>query len=121
MNKKITCIVCPRGCEMEVTYDEKSVQKVENNFCKRGEAYAKEEILSPKRVVTSTVKVENGELAVLPVKTVRPVRKQHIFDIMKKIYTIDVNAPVKIGDVLYENIDGEGTDLVATSQTDVRR
>lgn len=121
MNKKMTCIVCPRGCEMDVTYDEKSVQKVENNFCKRGESYAREEILSPRRVVTSTVKVKDGELAVLPVKTLKAVRKQYIFDIMDKIYSIEVKAPVRIGDVLYKDIDGEGTDLVATSQTEVRR
>jgi CxxC motif-containing protein len=34
MNKTITCIVCPRGCDMNVTYTDKEVLKVENNFCK---------------------------------------------------------------------------------------
>jgi CxxC motif-containing protein len=35
---------------------------------------------------------------------------------MNKIYKVKVNAPVSIGDILFENIDGEGTNLVATSQ-----
>ncbi len=117
MHKTITCIVCPRGCEMEVEYNKNEIIKVKNNFCKRGELYTKEEILSPKRVVTSTVKVINGNLNVIPVKTNKPIKKQLIFQVMDKIFKAKVDAPVKIGDIIIKNVDGDGTDIVATSNT----
>jgi len=116
MERNITCIVCPRGCEMKVTYTKREVIKVEKNFCKRGEIYAKEEILSPKRIVTSTVKVINGKLKVLPVKTNQPIKKELIFKVMEKIYKVKVKPPINIGDIIIKNIDDSGTNLVATSK-----
>ncbi|MCK5812260.1 MAG: DUF1667 domain-containing protein [Clostridiales bacterium] len=117
MNRKMTCIVCPRGCEMDVEYDKNTFIGVKNNFCSKGEEYAKNEIISPKRVITSTVKVIDGDLLVLPVKTDKPVNKEKIFDIIKKIYQVKVIAPVMINDVLISNIDDNGANLVATSNT----
>ena len=117
MNRKMTCIVCPRGCEMDVEYDKNTFISVTNNFCRKGEGYARDEIVSPKRTITSTVKVIDGDLIMLPVKTDQPVNKEKIFDIMKKIYQVTVNAPININDVLFTNIDGDGVNLLATSST----
>jgi len=116
MERNITCIVCPRGCDMKVTYTKDKVIKVENNFCKRGEIYAKEEILAPKRIVTSTVKVINGKLNVLPVKTDKPIKKELIFKVMEKIYKIKIKPPIAIGDIIIKNIDGDNTNVIATSK-----
>ena len=64
--------------------------------------YAEAEVVCPKRVVTSTVRAENGEM--IPVKTDRPVRKDAIFEVMKKINAITCKMPVALGDILVENI-----------------
>ena len=41
--------------------------------------------------------------------------KGAIFDVMKEINKITVDAPVKIGDVFIENVCGTGVDIVATN------
>ena len=58
--------------------------------------------MRPKRVVTSTVRAENGEM--IPVKTDKPVRKDAIFEVMKKINETTCKMPVALGDILVKNI-----------------
>ena len=38
MQKQLTCIVCPKGCQLTVTLEGKEVVSVEGQTCKRGEA-----------------------------------------------------------------------------------
>lgn len=102
MRKNLTCIECPIGCEIEVEVENGVVLSVKGNACPRGKIYAEAEVICPKRVVTSTVRAENGEM--IPVKTDRPVRKDAIFEVMQKINEIICQMPVKLGEVLVENI-----------------
>ena len=102
MIKKLTCIECPVGCEVTVTLEGDKVVDVKGNSCPRGKAYAEAEVVCPKRVVTSTVRADNGEI--IPVKTDRPVRKDAIFEVIAKINATVCKMPVKLGDVLVENI-----------------
>ena len=102
MIKKLTCIECPIGCEVAVTLEEGKVVEVKGNSCPRGKIYAEAEVVCPKRVVTSTVRAENGEM--IPVKTDRPVRKEAIFEVMKKLNATTCKMPVALGDILVENI-----------------
>lgn len=115
MKKKMICIVCPRGCEIEVDYKEKEIYNIEGYACKRGYEYAKEEIIAPKRVITSTVKVTNGKIPVVSVKTDGGVPKEKIFDCMKEIYSQSVKSGIKAGDVIIENILNLGVNVVATN------
>ena len=64
--KTLICIECPRGCHL--TIDEN--QKVTGNGCPRGIQYALNEVTSPTRMVTTTVKVLSEEWSRLPVKPV---------------------------------------------------
>ena len=102
MKKYLTCIECPVGCEIEVEMENGVVLSVKGNACPRGKIYAEAEVVCPKRVVTSTVRAENGEI--VPVKTDRPVRKDAIFEVMKKINETICKMPVAPGDVLVKNI-----------------
>ena len=95
----ITCIVCPMGCPLQVTKLENGY-KVEGNTCKRGIKYAQEELTNPKRVITTTVKLENSYLNLLPVKTEDSVPKGMIFEIMEELDKIKVSAPIKVGDII---------------------
>ena len=60
--KTLTCIGCPLGCALRV-FEEDGALRVEGNTCPRGEAYAKSEVLWPKRTVTSTVAVHGGTVS----------------------------------------------------------
>ena len=110
--KKLTCVECPIGCSIEVTVDGGVAVKVEGNGCPRGKLYAENEVVCPKRVVTTTVRAQDGQ--VIPVKTDRPVKKTEIFAVMKKINDTVCTLPIRTGDVIIENVDGEAN-VVATA------
>ncbi len=114
MEKNITCIVCPMGCRMTVTKLEDGNYKVEGNTCKRGEKYGVEEMTCPKRVVTSTVKIKEGALNLLPVKTNDAIPKELIFDLMALLDEVEITAPVKVGDIIVENVLNTGINIVAS-------
>lgn len=111
MIKELICISCPMGCHLKVDVDNKTV---EGNTCKRGEIYGLNEVTNPVRVVTSTVKVNGGELPVVPVKTIGAIPKHLNFECMDIINGTVIEAPVKMGDVIIENVLGTGVDVVAS-------
>jgi CxxC motif-containing protein len=108
--KELICIVCPKGCRLQV--DEN--MNVTGNGCPRGIVYGRAEILNPTRLLSSTVKIKSEFLARLPVATSGEIPKARIFDVMEVINQIEVNAPVKLRDVIVPNILGLGVDLIAT-------
>ena len=110
----LTCIECPIGCEIEVRVEDEGICIVGNN-CPRGKAYARDEVTCPKRVVTSTVRAQDG--AMIPVKTDKPILKSEIFRVMDILRGYVCAIPVKIGDVLIENISGDAH-LIATGNYD---
>ena len=113
MIKKLTCIECPMGCSIEVELDDstKEIKSIKGNSCPRGKMYAENEVVCPRRVLTSTIRLTNGEM--LSVKTNKPVKKAEMFDLMNVIRKTTYSAPVKIGDIIVKNIT-EDIDLVAT-------
>ena len=111
---ELTCICCPMGCSLRAELDGGSIASVTGNSCRRGEEYARQECISPVRVITASVPVVGGRLARVSVKTAAPVPKDRIFDVMDAIRTLTAEAPVRIGDVLCANIAGTGVQLVAT-------
>ena len=115
MKRDLICVACPRGCMITVEYEGKEVLSVTGNTCKRGDEYARTEIVNPTRNIASTVKVQGGVHPVVPVKTSAPIPKTMIFDCMKEINTVTVEAPVHIGQVVIENVLGTGVNIVATN------
>ena len=114
MVTNITCISCPLGCPLEVRLEGGQVAEVSGATCKRGVAYANEECTNPLRVVTSTVPVSGSSLKMFSVKTKSPIPKGLIFDCLKSLIGIEAKAPVRIGDIVVENVCGTGVDIVAT-------
>ena len=113
MKRTLTCIECPIGCEIEVDLEGGKVVSLMGNGCPRGKIYAEAEVVCPKRVVTSTVRAENGEM--IPVKTDKPVRKDAIFEVMQKINQTVCKFPVALGDVLIKNICGDANLIVTAN------
>ena len=110
--RELTCINCPLGCALTVTIDGADVT-VTGNTCPRGEAYGKKEVTDPTRIVTSTVPVDGGDIARVPVKTASDIPKGKIFDVMESVHAARAKAPVRIGDVIVENAAGTGVNIVA--------
>lgn len=117
MTRNLTCIVCPRGCQLTVELDEKgAVLSVVGNSCPRGKQYATDECTHPMRTVTSSVRTSGG--SVVPVKTDRTIPKERMFDCMKEINRACVTLPVRIGDIVIENLLGTGANVVVTANQD---
>lgn len=115
MERKMTCIICPRGCSLSVNIEGDAVT-VTGNSCPKGKQYAIDECTNPTRTVTSTVRVSNREDTMVSVKTAAPIAKSRIFEAMKAIRACQAAAPIKIGDVLIPDVCG--ADIVATKAID---
>ena len=116
--RDLICIGCPMGCALSVEIEGNKVLNVNGNTCIRGDAYARKEVLSPTRIVTSTVKVVGGSLAAVSVKTKEDIPKEKIFDCVKVLKDVVIKAPVHIGDVVLEDVAGTGVDVVATKNVE---
>jgi len=114
-SREVVCVLCPLGCKIRIELDEEgNILSVSGNRCPRGKRYAEDEIKDPKRVVTTSVKVLNGELPLASVKTDGPIPKKYIFELMKILKDVKVKAPVNIGDVVVRNIFKTNVNVVIT-------
>ena len=115
MTRELTCIVCPRGCQLKVELAaDGKIENVEGFACPRGKQYAIDECTHPMRTVTSTVRATNGDP--VPVKTNRTIPKELIFDCMKEINRATVTLPVHIGNVVIANVLNTGADIIVTAE-----
>ncbi len=113
MIKNLICIQCPRGCHLSI---DSETMEVTGNSCPRGALYAKTELTDPKRTITSTVKVLYAPMQRCSVKTSAPVKKGMMMDVMKEINKVTIEAPVKMNQVIIENVLDTGVDVIATKQ-----
>lgn len=114
MIRELTCIVCPRGCQLRVELDGTRMVSVTGQICPRGKRYAEEECTHPMRTVTSTVRLSNG--CVLSVKTERAIPKENVFDCMKRINGVVAKLPIKAGDIVIGDL--FGTNVIATEDAE---
>lgn len=112
--RKLICICCPMGCQLQVTMKDGQVEKVEGNTCKRGAEYGKKEVTNPTRIVTTTVRVHGGNLPVVSVKTAADIPKEAVEQCVRELKEVELEAPVQIGDVVYHRVAGTGIDVIAT-------
>ena len=112
--KELTCIVCPRGCRLRVNDN----MEVSGNACPRGEKYAISELTNPTRIITSSIRVSNRPYTLVSVKTDKPIPKDKIFDVMKEIDKLSVEAPTRIGQIVKANILGFDSNIVITKNID---
>ena len=115
--RELTCIGCPVGCQLTVEMENGAVLSVTGNSCKIGDNYARKEVVSPRRIVTSTVAVLDASKSPrgrISVKTASDVPKEKIIDVMREIHHASVHAPVHIGDVVIADVAGTGISVIAT-------
>lgn len=114
--RDFTCIVCPKGCYLHVKIDT-SLQpnqiEVSGHSCAKGEVYGKQEVVSPMRTLTTTVKTDSPLRPRLPVKISSEIALSNIKTAMNAINSILVTPPLKRGDIIQKNLAGLGIALVA--------
>lgn len=118
--RNLTCINCPMGCALTVEMNGDEVVNISGNTCKRGEVYAQKEVTNPTRIVTSTVRVKGGKADMVSVKTREDIPKGKIFECVKALKNVEVQAPIRIGDVIVSNIADTGIDVVAAKNIEIK-
>lgn len=117
MRKELICVICPNGCQLQAEIQEGEqpvVTDVTGNLCDKGPEWARQEIINPMRTIASSVLVEGGDFPLASVRTDSPISLKRIFDVMKEIKAVRLNAPVHIGDILIEKAAGLPCNIIAT-------
>lgn len=112
--KKLICVNCPKGCHITVELEDDKPVNVSGYSCQQGMKYAMQETVDPMRVLTSTVKIENGTLNVIPVITDHEIPLRLWKEAMKEISKVSVKAPVKQGQIIIEDFLHTGVNLLAS-------
>ena len=109
----LICISCPRGCHLTVEKVGEEV-KVTGNSCPRGVVYATNELIDPKRTLTTTVAINGKNVHRLPVISSSPLPKDRVMDVMKELKGLEAKTPIHLGDVLVKDVLGLGSDILAS-------
>jgi CxxC motif-containing protein len=112
--RHFVCVTCPIGCDIDVVHDGGKIISMEGNKCKKSEEFVKQELIEPMRVLTTTVRIQGARWPVIPVRTDKSVPKRLFPRIMKQLRRVDLQAPVNMLDVVVNDIDGTGANLIAT-------
>lgn len=112
--EKIVCVLCPMGCKIKYDALNGKIVSLEGNRCPRGVSYLEDELREPKRIVPTSVKVINGEMSLVSVKTSKPIPRRLIPQFMQMVKRVEVEAPIKVGDVIIKNVLDTGADVIAT-------
>ena len=118
MKRTFTCIVCPNGCEIDAEYEGSRVISVSGNLCPKGKTYVTQELTDPRRTIATSVRVLGGTMPLASVRLTSPVPKNRIFDVMREIEAHELQAPVRIGDVIIRDVLGLGSDVIVTKNID---
>lgn len=108
-----TCIVCPRGCNLNYEYQDGELI-ITNYGCKRGPQYLKQELVAPKRMLATTVRVIGGEIPVVPVYSSEYVDKDDVMEFVSFLKTIEVKAPVECNMEILNSINGKEVKIMTS-------
>lgn len=111
---RLTCVLCPVGCELEVRGDRAGELEVSGNQCDKGVPFAVEEVLRPKRNLATSVPVRGTAARMVSVRLSEPVPREMLFPVLAEIRKLRPEAPVRRGQVLIANVLATGVDVIAT-------
>ena len=114
---QFNCTTCPSECLLTVEVERDSndtlmeVRSVTGNSCPRGDTFAHQEL-------TTTVAVSGGDEALLPVRTAEAIPLALHPQAMDLIRGVVVDAPIRMGDVVLENLLETNINLIASMDID---
>lgn len=112
MQKNIRCMNCPFRCSIEVEYEDDILLSIDGNSCHRGEKYIEDTLKIQKKFFVGYLNIINSKAKKIKVSSTKPILLEQRNQILEKIATLEVSAPIKIHDLLVSNII-EGVDLQA--------
>lgn len=121
---QFNCTTCPSECLLTVEVERDAngsvaaVRSVTGNNCPRGDKFAHQELTCPMRVLTTTVAVSGGDEALLPVRTAEVIPLELHAQAMSLIRGLVVNAPIRMGDIVLENLLDTNINLIASMNID---
>lgn len=121
---QFNCTICPSECLLTVEVERDAdgavveVRSVTGNNCPRGDTFAHQELTCPMRVLTTTVAVSGGDGALLPVRTTEAIPLEFHAQAMDLIRGLVVEAPIRMGDVVLEDLLDTGINLIASMDID---
>lgn len=110
---RLTCILCPVGCELEVRRTERGLD-IQAHQCEKGIEFATEEVLYPKRNLATSVPIKGSATRLVSVRLSDRVPREMVFPILAEIAKLRPEAPVRRGQVLIADVLGTGVDVIAT-------
>jgi len=110
----LICVVCPVGCSIRARIEDGKLVEIQGQACNRGRAFVDEELSAPKRVLTTTVRVCHGSLALAPVRSNGPLPKERLLDVAAYLRTVELQAPVGQHQLVASDVLGTGVDIVTT-------
>jgi CxxC motif-containing protein len=113
MIDRLTCVLCPIGCELKVDRAAGGLD-VRGNQCDKGPDFAAEEILRPRRNLATSVPLIGTTSQMVSVRLSAPVPRDMIFPILAEIAKLRPEPPVQRGQVLIYNVLETGVDVIAT-------
>lgn len=120
-SRELICIGCPMGCQLRVQLEDGAVTSVEGNTCKRGDTYARREVVNPTRILTTTLPVRGGCRPTVAVKTAGEVPKTLLLDCVRAVRSLTVIAPVRAGEVVCEDLCGTGIALITVRDVEEKK
>ncbi len=116
-SRNMICIMCPNGCEISAKWGEKEIQ-IDGYLCEKGKKFAENEIKNPQRILTTTMKVENGKRPLVSVRSDRPVCKDELCKLVTELNSITVDSPIACGTVIKREVGRNRVNIIATSGVD---
>ena len=111
---RLSCVLCPVGCELEVGTGPDGCLQVAGNQCDKGIPFAEEEVLRPRRNLATSVPVRGTASRMVSVRLSGTVPREMIFPILAEIAKLSPEAPVRRGQILIADVLGTGVDVIAT-------
>jgi CxxC motif-containing protein len=115
---EIVCILCPVGCRIIVEIEDGEVVRIDDAGCERGKDYSLQEIRSPIRDFFTTIRVADGKMPLVSVRSTEPIPKNMLMPCAAELAKRVIPAPVRIGDIIIKNIMKLGADIIATKDVD---
>ncbi|HOX30819.1 MAG TPA: DUF1667 domain-containing protein [Spirochaetales bacterium] len=112
--KSFVCVLCPRGCALEVDIGAPGPAPVRGNACPRGAEYGRLEAIDPRRSLTTTVATAFPGRPRLPVKSSGGIPLARLVEAARGLDSVLVDRPLRRGEVVAANLLGLGIDIVAT-------
>jgi CxxC motif-containing protein len=112
--RDLICVTCPMGCALHVTLKDGQPQQINGQECKRGVAFAQEEIVAARRMLTTTVRVQKGVLPLVPVRSRTPLPRELLFKVTEILRSVVLEAPIREHEVVLANVLNSGVDIISS-------